>query len=376
MVSGRLDDLAPHFRDAAERWPDAPTLKNHYVAVAEAFEGSGHGLITTIRSFIECVCLTVLSEFGKSTPTSTPTTTQLLVEALRSLGLQSSEGGSKVGKLLSAHNKLADALSELRNEADPIAHGRDGFLEVLSSNETRAFLLTADTILALLLAAHDGTEPDLQYTRLSYDRFGHLHERIDRSVALDVEIADEDEQQTIVVSVRTASLSEGVQLRVEPSRLLFAVDRSAYVEILGSAAALIGDEVGAAEEVAAGADAKWPIGVAATPPEPIVTVSYEGPLISLYDGLRTLVSTLGVEPVPGSGGDSGLIDSLLATAEGHAGLDWPDREPLVAAMRVALRRVLIRFGNTRDRADAAAAVIAKWLGEHPVARAVASEESG
>src|SRR5207245_2632995 len=94
-------------------------------------------------------------------------------------------GASKVDKLLSAHNRLTDALSEMRNENDPVAHGKDGFLETLTVNERRAFLLTADTILALLLSAYAGTEPDLQYTREPYDRFAHLHKRVDRTITVE-----------------------------------------------------------------------------------------------------------------------------------------------------------------------------------------------
>ena len=228
-----IDSFSPHFRLAKERWPNAPTLSNHYSAVVESYEGNAHSLIATIKSFVECVCLTVLGEFGRSMPSSDPSTTELLVEALKSLGLQNSRGASKVDKLLSAHNRLADALTELRNESDPVAHGKDGFLDALSINERRAFLVTADTILALLLAAHAGTEPDLQYTREPYDRFVHLHERIDRAVTIETSVEEED-NQTLVVTVRTGGQNEGVKLRVEPSRLLYAIDRTAYVEVLAS----------------------------------------------------------------------------------------------------------------------------------------------
>src|SRR5437667_3026053 len=230
-----LDALAPHFHQAKERWPGAPTLTRHYEAVLESYTGGKHGLIATIKSFIECVCLTILGEYGRPMPSADPSTTDMLVEALKVLGLENSGGASKVGKLLSAHNRLADTLNELRNESDPIVHGRDGFLDTLTVNERRAFLLTADTILALLLSAHDGTEPDLQHTRAPYDRFRHLHERIDRTITLESTIEDEDDRQVLVLTLRSGSLPEGVRLRVEPSRLLYAIDRTAYTEFLNSA---------------------------------------------------------------------------------------------------------------------------------------------
>jgi hypothetical protein len=36
-----LDSIAPQFRLAMERWPEAPTPTNHYKAVAECYAGSG-----------------------------------------------------------------------------------------------------------------------------------------------------------------------------------------------------------------------------------------------------------------------------------------------------------------------------------------------
>lgn len=229
-----FDLLVPHFGLAKDRWAKAPTLSNHYKAVKESYDGSAHGLIGTIRSFIESVCLTVLGEFGKAMPSSDPSTTEMLVEALKTLGLQNSRGASRLDKLLSAHNRLADTLSEMRNENDPIAHGKDGFLDALTANERRAFLLISDTILAIILRAHEGTEPDLQYTREPYERFLHFHKRIDGAVTVESTVDGDSDNQEIVVTFKTADLPDGIELRIEPSRLLYEIDRTAYVEMLVS----------------------------------------------------------------------------------------------------------------------------------------------
>ncbi len=137
-----LDTLAPNFRLAKERWSDAPTLSGHYQALADSFSSNSFGLIETVRSFIESVCLTILVDFGKTMPNSTPTTTEMFVETLKCLGLENSRGASKLDKVLSAYNRLADGLSDMRNENGQIAHGKDGFLDSLTKNHTRAFLLT------------------------------------------------------------------------------------------------------------------------------------------------------------------------------------------------------------------------------------------
>lgn len=357
-----FDSLAPQFRRAKDRWPDAPTLAGHYQAVLASNSGNGYGLIGTCKSFIESVCLTILGEFGKSMPSSDPSTTEMLVEALKVLGLQNTKGASKFDKVLSAHNKLADALSEMRNHHDPVVHGKDGFLDILTANECRAFLITSDTILALLLAAHDGTEPDLQYTREPYDRFIHLHERVDRSVEVDAQIEDDEDRQMVVLNLRTNNLRDGIQLRVEPSRLLYAIDRTAYVELLASSV-VASQPLVPIDEVTTPSDVPVEVVPAATPPDvtPEVVPAYEGILSPLKEILAQYLQSLGVDAMAEAANGANLRDSVLATAEQNMGLDWDTRETLQSAMKVALRRTLVQFGVARVLAEESAAHLLSWF---------------
>jgi hypothetical protein len=355
-----LDAVAPQFRLAAQRWPEAPTLLNHYRDVSACYAGGGHGLIGTAKSFIECVCLTILGEFGKPMPCSDPSTTELLVEALKTLGLQNTRGASRVDKLLSAHNKMADALSEMRNANDPVAHGRDGFLDALTENECRAFLITADTILALLLSAYEGKEPNLQYTREPYDRFAHLNERIDRTVSMVGMVEDSEDGQLLILTLRGPG-GEEIDIIVPPSKILYALDRTAYVGFLGSSPAQ-------AEPTPAGAEA---VGTEAVlgpmhasepaPPIPEVVSGYQGLLLPLKSSFDQYLQLLGVTITGEPRDGPRLSDSLLATAEEHMGLDWTEREPLQSAMKVALRRTLVRFGDDPKHADEVAVHLVSWL---------------
>ena len=211
--------LPPNLWRSRERWPEAPTLATHYEAVVSSYNGNGHGLVETVKSFIECVCITILGEFGKPMPSSNPSTTQLFVETLGVLGLENTRGASKFDRVLSAHNRLADALSDMRNQDGPVAHGKDGFLDTLTSNHTRAFLLTGDTLLCLLLSALEGKNPDLQFTREPYERFSHLHDWIDSSVTVESSVEDEEDLPVIVLTLRTASLSEGALTEAPRARL-------------------------------------------------------------------------------------------------------------------------------------------------------------
>jgi hypothetical protein len=355
-----FDAVVPQFRRAKERWQEAPTLSSHYDAVVASYEGSAYGIIASVKSFIECVCITILGEFGKTSP-SDATTTLLLGEALRTLGLDSGRGASKVGKLLSAHNKMADALNEMRNEHDPVAHGKDGFLDALTTNECRAFLVTADTILALILAAYEGTEPDLRFTREPYERFARFHDRVDQATSIDADVNADGDVETLVVRLRTATLPEGFEIRLEPSKLLYAVDREMYVQLLASA---LGVPQPAAE---VGATALTPVeGSPLRAATPVATTAevvptYEGALSTLKAPLQEFLQKLGGLETAAASTGTNLRNSILATAERSMGLDWVSREPLQAAMKVALRRTLIKFGIEASRAEQTAERLVAWL---------------
>ncbi|WP_054683381.1 abortive infection family protein [Rhodothermus marinus] len=138
MSGNRLDDIAPAFRAAVERWPDAPNLQQHYRDLARAWEGEGSSVIELIKSFLECVCWTVLNELDAPKPdSSTPTTSELLSCVLDALGLRNQRGVGPLGKVISGHNKLVEGLNELRNQDGSVAHGRDGFVDAIANRHMR-----------------------------------------------------------------------------------------------------------------------------------------------------------------------------------------------------------------------------------------------
>ncbi len=355
-----LDTVAPHFRHAMEHWPDAPTLRNHYSAVSESWDGTRHGLVETVKSFVECVCLTILGEYGKPMPSSSPSTTEMLVEALRLLGLQNTREGGNLSRVLSAHNKLADALSDMRDENGPVAHGKDGFLDSLTANQLRTYLVTADTLLALLLAALEGTEPDLQFTREPYERFLHLHERIDASVSVEATVDYDSDTPAVVVNMSTGGLPDGVELRIEPSRLLYAIDRTAYIEILAASAVQIAEEAAEAAAPPAAPIAQTEEVPETEPPSEIIA-TYTGRLLPLAAELRRYIGTLNLTTVPDPPSEGQFIDSLLATAEANMGTDWRERDALQARMKVALRRTLSQFGLPDDAARNGSEHLMVWF---------------
>jgi hypothetical protein len=69
----------------------------------------------------------------------------------------------------------------------------------------------------------------------------------------------------------------------------------------------------------------------------------------------------GLDPAVGGAGGTQLIDSLLATTEQNIGLDWKEREPIQARLKVACKRVLVQFGIAAAKAEAVAERLVSWL---------------
>lgn len=355
-----FEQLVPSYRRARDRWRDAPTLARHYDTVEEAYSGSGQSLIECVKSYIECVCRTIMADYGAKVD-SHESTTDLLVAALNHLGLRNTRGASRFDRVLSAYNKLADALSDARNHDAPIAHGKDGFLDALANHHVRLYLLAGDTILSLLLGALDGSEPNLIHTREPYERFKHFSSAIDRVVGVR---ADVDDDGVVVLEFRTPALSEGLKLRVEPSRLLYSIDRGAYVEILESLPSTFEIE-DTGDSPAEGARAIPPMTVAA--PAPVraqIVSSYAGRFAGLRSGLGRMLTDQGVSHFAADR----VLDSLLAAFEDAAVVDWQDREPMRARMLVSLKRVLRSAGPKHPPPEKLAAAVLQWLtANQPVA---------
>ncbi len=229
-MKNEFDTIVPYYKAAAERWPSALTLSNLYSSLLQSYENDSIGLIDHIKSFIESVCLTILTDFGVRLVNSNPTTTQILSETWNILGLENTRGLSIIDKVISGYNKIADAINEMRNESGIISHGKDGFFEIVQKEHMRSFLLAGDSILCLIIAALDGKEPDIKYTREPYENFQRFNELIDESISC--RATNDEDEKIIIIHFYHADTDNEIQLRIEPSEALFNLDREAYVEIV------------------------------------------------------------------------------------------------------------------------------------------------
>ena len=355
-----LNILAPNYCRARELWPNAPTLSRCHDALQVCVSGNTHGLVEQVKSFIESVCLTILTEYGVPLPSTNPSTTELLVAALRPLGLQNTRGASKLDKVLSGFNRLADALNEIRNEEGALAHGKDAFLDAITNDHARAFLHAGDAILGVLLNALEGKEPDLNFTREPYERFEHHNKRIDAAVGVEAKVDEDGYKPLLVVAISTGTKDEAIELRIEPSRLLYGVDRTAYVEILKNASVVVLEEKVLQETIIEEVKPETP---AKTMDKPLVQIvsNYTGSLASMQPALAAFLDAEGYYAANSHLDWASIINSLLATAENTVSIDWKKRENVQARLKVACKRVLIQLGIKDLEAETIAKRLLVWM---------------
>jgi hypothetical protein len=341
-----FDQIAPNYRRAAECWHDAGTLNRHYEAIRDIYTRAAYGLVDHVKSFIECVCLTIINEFGAKAPKK-PSMGGLLTGALQALGLQNSRGASKLDSVLSGFNKLAEAIADMRNVHGPVAHGKDGFIDALASDHARAFLHAGDAILSVLLNAREGKHPDLKSTREHYEAFERFNSQIDQAVLVAAEIDSESDPPMYLLTFVPQDGYEPIEIRVELSRLLFGVDREAYVEALKSSSV----------ERSAGQEAtdnsvmlQIPSFAALRENDPTIVPSstYVGRMSELRPALSEFLKSEGVDPEKKDAAGATLVDSVLATMDENIHVDQWKSATLQARLRVASRRVLLGFGLDRE----------------------------
>ena len=179
-----LGDIAPALERAAKRWPEAHNLQTRYNEFCTAYDEGSDLVLEKCKAYLETVAKTILLERGE-TVDETGGLTYWVKKARESVGLLETRGASPISKILSLHNKMTEALDEVRRHEGATAHGRDGFFRRISKNHLRSFIISADTVAAMLLEAYDGAGPELLHTREPYERtkhFQHLHDKIDYNV--------------------------------------------------------------------------------------------------------------------------------------------------------------------------------------------------
>jgi len=228
-------DWCPGIREACGYWRDAPMLQQTFEAMARNLEQNNDACIDCAKTVVEVVCRVVVESFHtQQAPLKlteeTPSLSNWLTAAIRALKLGDVRD-DRFKKLVSSHHKLADALNDLRNKAGPASHGKDPYLARLAEHHRRSAVLAADAIVAFLPQAYLDAQLDPISSREPWERFAADNALIDAHVGLAVDAEDGD---TPTLRFLLPSGDE-IPINIEVSRLLYLLDRDAYVEALNAA---------------------------------------------------------------------------------------------------------------------------------------------
>lgn len=228
-------DWCPGIREACAHWRDAPMLQQTFEALERNLEQNNDACIDCAKTIVEVVCRVVVESFHTpQTPLKptqeTPSLSDWLTAAIRALKLGDVRD-EKFKKLVSSHHRLADALNELRNKAGPASHGKDPYLERLAEHHRRSAVLAADAIVAFLHKAYLDAQLDPISSREPWERFAADNALIDAHVGLAVD-AEDGGAPTLRFLLPGG---DELPINIEVSRLLYLLDRDAYVEALNAA---------------------------------------------------------------------------------------------------------------------------------------------
>ncbi len=229
-------DWYPGIRAFCTHWKHAPMLQQTFEALEREFTDENDACIDAAKGLVECACRVIVENLDnpvnpKKPREENPRFGAWVTAAVRALELSEGRDDS-FNKLISQHYKLTTTLGDLRNSAGTVSHGKDGFISRLSAHYRRSSMLAADAIITFLHEAYLEREPDPIRTLEPYERFKVPNALIDKYAAVRSE-QDGDEDGLLHVSV-TLPGGEEVPLAIEPSRLLFGVDREAYKLVLNA----------------------------------------------------------------------------------------------------------------------------------------------
>lgn len=227
-------DWCPGIREACSHWRDAPMLQQNLEALEQTLHQDNDACIDCAKTMVEVVCRVIVESFH--TPLAplrpaqqTPSVSDWLTAAVRALKLGDIRD-EKFKKLVSSHHKLAGALTELRDKAGAASHGKDPYLERLAVHHRRSAVLAADAIVAFLHKAYLEAQLDPTSSREPWERFADNNAVIDAQVGLSVD-TDDDGLTTLQFALPSGDV---LPITIEVSRLLYLLDRYAYVEALNA----------------------------------------------------------------------------------------------------------------------------------------------
>ena len=243
-------DWYPGIQAFCSHWRQAPMLQQTLDTLEREFADDSDASIDAAKALVECACRLLVEELDDPAAPLKPAKSDIPLAELLGLATRMLDLGEvrdrAFATLIKEHNRLADALRVFRNEAGTVSHGKDGFIRKLSVHHRRAALLAADAIVTFLHEAYLERDPDPVLTLEPFERFAKSNATIDEYAAI---IAEADEDGILRARVLLPN-NEEITLTVEPSRLLFGVDREAYKLALNTCRGAAASKLSVDEEAA------------------------------------------------------------------------------------------------------------------------------
>lgn len=233
-------DWYPGIKAFSAYWRHAPMLQQTFETLEREFADENDACIDAAKGFVECACRLLIQELDdpanpiKKWPDSPirgshPSFNNWVSAAFRLLAIVERRD-DPFSKIISEHYNLTEALGKFRDTAGTVSHGKEGLSQKLSAHHRRSALLAADAIVTFLHESYLEREPDPVRTFEPYERFAASNAIIDEFTSLKAELDDEGFLRAVVVLPG----GDEVPLAVEPSRLLFGIDREAYKLVLAA----------------------------------------------------------------------------------------------------------------------------------------------
>lgn len=218
-----LDHFAPNFKRAAVRWPG---LSENHTEFVDSFDRGKEDVLVRANSYVQAVCKTVLSEAGKDIEENA-SHQKLLSCALSALDLSVHTATGEIREIINGHNKISDAVNNIRNHVDTVSHGRVSNFESTYKNQRRIVVVGTDAVLGLLLDAEAGFEPNLKTTSRPHSDFSGSNELVNRGL-VNVGIFDDEKNGQSTLEIETLAGT----YRFSLSEILWSLEREGYVAVL------------------------------------------------------------------------------------------------------------------------------------------------
>lgn len=231
-------DWYPGIKSFCSYWSQASMLQETFRALEREFVEENDACIDAAKGFVECACRLLIQELNdplnpierwpdSPIKSAHPSFKDWVSAAFRLLAIVERRD-DPFSKIISQHYTLTEALGKFRDAAGNVSHGKEGLSRKLSAHHRRSAVLAADALVTFLHEAYLEREPDPVKTFEPYERFSASNALIDAYSAVRADVSEGANLAAVVVLPG----GEEVVLSVEPSRLLFGVDREAYKYVM------------------------------------------------------------------------------------------------------------------------------------------------